>query len=86
MTKSGAGGLQLIYLPRARSDLIWCADGWMLKCGPARVSDTCSAQPGVRTPRRGWGLLTLWGLTALTWQTDAFLPAVSICGRENKSV
>lgn len=86
MTKSGAGGLQLIYLPQARSDLISYADGSVLKCGLARSSDTCSAWLGLEAPRRGRGPLTPDGLALLMRSTDIYLPAVSIGARENKSI
>lgn len=53
MTKSGAGVLQLIYLPQARSDLILYADGSVLKCGLACISDTCLAVAGPAGPQEG---------------------------------
>ena len=53
MTKPGAGGLQLIYLLQARSDLILYADGSVLKCGLAHISDTCLAWLGLRGPQEG---------------------------------
>lgn len=86
MTKSGAGGLRLIYLLQARSHLILYADGSVLKCGRAHISDTRLAWLGLRAPGRGGGPLTPQGLTVLMRQTDTYLPAVSICGPENKSI